>query len=131
MMSGLERQGFVGLFSEPLVRKRIEELVSLWMERFGNVEQTVGKGSQVLTVKIQNVSDVIWEKDLQFRILYEEQFAWIYMTENRYVIETSGLISQDASSLCRDVLKDIHGCKEIIDDRNDGRLDELETQGLM
>ena len=130
-MSGLERQGFVGLFSEPLAKPRIEEIVSLWIERFGNVEQILGKIGQVLTVKIQSTSDLIWEKDLQFRILHGEQFAWVYLTMDRYIIETSGLVSENASSLCRDVFKNLDGCKEIIDEHNNRRLDELETQGLL
>ena len=127
----LEHKGFVGLFAEPLKRSCIEELVSLWLKRYGKLEQTVGNGSQVLTQMIYSLADLSWNENLQFRVLCGEQFAWIYLTQDRYVIETSGLIFEGSASLCRDVLVDLPGCNEIIDEHNDHRLDELETQGLM
>ena len=128
----LERRGFVGLFKEPLGRQRIGELVLLWIERFGRVEQTIGGGSQVLAQAVHSVKDVVWEeKDLQFRVIAGEQFTWIYITQDHYVIETSGLVPEQGSFLCRDVLMDLCDCKEIIDENNDRRLDELEARGLM
>ena len=127
----LEHQGYVGLFEERLTRRRIEELVELWIERFGSVEQAAGSSHQVSTFTIRSVSEIIWENDLQFRILAGEQFAWIYVTPNQRVIETSGLASADGLALSRDILCDTPGCIEIIDEHNDRRLDDLESQGLL
>ena len=126
----LERKGFVGLFDEILNQEHIEELVVLWLEEYGSVEQTIGSGGQVLTQIVRSISDIVWEENLQFRVISGEQFAWIYMTQNYFVIETSGLFSSSSSLLCRDVLV-VPGCSEIIDENNDKRLDELEAQGLM
>jgi hypothetical protein len=129
----MERRGFVGIFSEPLRKARIEEIVMLWISRFGIVEQTVGKGGQVLTLVIRSEEDLMWsEKDLQFRITSGEQFSWVYLTQDRFVMETSGLCSEGSPDLlCRDVLTNVSGCEEIIDERNDKKLDELEKQGLL
>lgn len=127
----LEHRGFVGLFREQLDRPRIEALVALWLERFGAVEQAVGPSYQVSTLRIQSVADIIWEADLTFRVLSGEQFAWVYLTPNTRVIETSGLGVSAGPLLCRDVLEDVPDCAEIIDERNDRRLEELEAQGVM
>jgi hypothetical protein len=128
----VERRGFVGIFSEPLRKPRVQEIIMLWMSRFGTVEQTVGKNGQVLTLVIRSEEDLMWtEKDLQFRVTSGEQFAWIYLTQDRFVMETSGLSSEAATDLlCRDVLTNVSGCEEVIDERNNSRLDELE-QGLL
>jgi hypothetical protein len=127
----MEHRGFVGLFREKLDRERIGELVSLWLDRFGAVEQAAGDSYQVSTLRIDSVADVIWETNLQFRVLCGEQFAWIYITLGGRVAETSGLSFQAGALLCRDVLEDLPNCEEIIDEHNDRRLDQLEAQGLM
>ncbi len=127
----LQHAGYVGLFEESLGRERIEELVLVWLECFGRVEQTVGRGVQPLTQIIRSASDLAWEKNIQFRVLSNEQFAWIYVNLDAHVMETSGLVVATGPSLCHDVLNVLPGCCEIIDDRNDRRLDELEARGLM
>jgi hypothetical protein len=127
----LERRGFVGLFTEPLIQSRIEELVLVWRTRFGAIEQAIGTHGQALTISIKEERDIVWEDNLQFRVLAGEQFTWIYIARDRHVIETSGLTSADGSMLCRDVLQDLDGCAEIIDEHNERRLDELESRGLM
>ena len=105
----------------------------LWISKLGNVEQTVGKNGQVLTLVIRSEEDLMWtEKDLQFRVSSGEQFSWIYLTQDRFVMETSGMCAEGAKDLlCRDVLTNVPDCEEIIDERNDQRLDELEKQGLL
>ena len=45
-------------------------------------------------------------------------------------METTGLLD-DACTLCLDVLLELPGMAEIIDQKNDKRLDELEAEGLM
>ncbi len=127
----VEHQGYVGFFKEPLGRPQIESFVLLWLERYGSVEQAAGGGSQVLTINIRSVNDLMWQRNLEFRVSCGEQFAWIYLTQDRHVIETSGLAPHNGSSLCHDVLVDVPGCSEIIDENNAYRLDELEARGLM
>ncbi|MDD2709434.1 MAG: hypothetical protein PHV34_15720 [Verrucomicrobiae bacterium] len=127
----LERRGFVGFFPEKLTRERVGECVASWLERFGGVEQATGGSRQVMTMKVKELKDVVWEKDMQFRVLSGEQFAWVYLTLDRWVIETSGMASGGGAALCRDVLTLLPGCAEIIDERNDHRLDQLEAEGLM
>lgn len=127
----LEHKGYVGLFGEPLKKDLIKEIIDLWLERYGAVEQASGNSYQIVTSTIHQSRDIIWEKNLQFRVLCGEQFAWVYITLDRFVIETSGLFQQEGALLCHDVLKELPGCEEIIDERNDSRLDELEKFGLM
>lgn len=127
----LERAGYVGFFEEPLKQSCIEEFVQLWLERYGKVEQAIGRGCQLLTQTIDSLEDIIWEENLQFRVLSGEQFTWVYVTQNRYVIETTGLAPAGGTCLCRDVLVNLPGCNEIIDEHENRRLDELEAEGLM
>jgi hypothetical protein len=127
----IDHRGFVGLFEEPLRRNVIEQIIDVWLDRYGGIEQASGNSYQVLTTTIRERKDIIWENNLQFRVLCGEQFAWIYITLDRYVIETSGLALHEGALLCHDVLNDLPGCEEIIDERNDSRLDELEKFGLM
>lgn len=129
----MERRGFVGIFSEPLRKPKVQEIVVLWISQFGSVEQTVGKNGQVLTLIIRSEEDLMWsEKDLQFRVRSGEQFSWVYLTQDRFVMETSGLCAEGSKDLlCYDVLAKVSSCEEIIDEKNDQRLDELEKQGLL
>jgi hypothetical protein len=129
----MERRGFVGVFSEPLRKERIKEIVMLWINQFGAVEQTVGKNGQVLTLLIRSEADLMWsDNDLQFRVRSGEQFSWVYLTVDRFVMETSGLYLEGGKDLlCHDVLSNIPECEQIIDERNDKILDELEKQGLL
>ena len=57
--------------------------------------------------------------------------AVLGITLDGRVVETSGLSLQADALLCRDVLENLPECEEIIDERNDRRLDQLEAQGLM
>ena len=127
----MERAGYVGLFNEPFGHPQVEAIVQSWIDRFGSVEQTAGTGAQILTLPVRAVADLVWQKDLQFRILSGHQFAWVYVTMERRVVETSGLAPPGGDALCHDVLVDAPGCREIINERNDERLEQLEKLGLM
>lgn len=127
----LERAGYVGLFEEPFGRPQVVAIVQSWLDRFGSVEQTAGTGTQALTLPVRVTDDIIWQKDLQFRVLSGHQFAWVYVTLERRVVETTGLVPPNGATLCHDVLVDVPGCIEVINERNDGRLDQLEKMGLM
>ena len=49
----------------------------------------------------------------------------------RRALEMRRLAPAGGVALCHDVLVDVPGCREIINERNDGRLDQLEKLGLM
>jgi len=127
----IDRQGFVGVFPEPLERRSIEGLIGIWLERYGSVEQAAGRGAEALTIPIRASADVAWNGSIEFRVSCGEQFAWVYITPGHRVIETSGLTPQNGDSLCHDVLVDLPGCREIVNDHDDRRLDQLEAEGLM
>lgn len=127
----MERAGYVGLFNEPFGRPQVEAVVQSWLDRFGSVEQTAGTGAQALTLPVRAVADIVWQKDLQFRVLSGQQFAWVYLTMEHRVVETSGLTPVGGVALCHDVLAEVPGCREIINERNNERLDQLEKLGLM
>lgn len=123
-------KGYVGLFKEPLTEKLICQCVASWLKRFEKIEQVCGDRG-ALTLEIKTTDDILMkEKHQQFRVLAGIDFAWIYLTKDRYVLETTGMPSENIS-LCLDVLLDLPELKEIIDQRDDRRLDQLEAEGLM
>lgn len=124
-------KGFVALFGAPLDKAGVEACVSSWLERFEKLEQVAPQmGHDIATVTVSSPSDIMWENSLQFRVLNGDDFAWIYITMNRSAIETSGLPKEEIS-LCLDVLLELPNVIEIIDERNDRRLDQLEAEGLL
>ncbi|MFH1066380.1 MAG: hypothetical protein V1746_00515 [bacterium] len=123
-------KGYVGLFSEPFTEKHIRQCVASWLKRFEKVEQVCGDRGAV-TLEIKATDDILMkETHQQFRVLVGMDFAWIYLTKDHHIMETTGLPSENIS-LCLDVLLDLPGLKEIIDQKNDSRLDQLEKEGLM
>ncbi|MFZ5807590.1 MAG: hypothetical protein ACOY3I_10345 [Verrucomicrobiota bacterium] len=123
-------KGYVGLFKEELTEKRIRQCVAVWLDRFDRVEQVCGGGNGALTMQISSSQDVMMESHQQFRVLMGSDFTWVYLTQNRRVMETTGLPAEEIS-LCLDVLLELPGILEIIDHSNDKRLDQLEKEGLM
>ncbi len=121
-------KGFVAVFQEDLGRPKISECVASWLERFEKVEQVIPKMEGTLEVK--ETRDIMWEPNLQFRVLNGEQFAWVYVSLDKRAMETTGF--QDAEiSLCLEVLLELPGVAEVIDERNQRRLDELEKAGII
>lgn len=124
-------KGFVGLFSTPLGKEQVTEIVSEWIARFEALEQVIpNQGHDIAALRLKSAADVMWEANLQFRILNGEDFAWAYITMERQVIETTGLPNENIS-LCLDALLELPHLAEIIDQHNERRLDELEANGLM
>ena len=96
--------------------------------RFEKVEQVV-PGSEV-TTEIKKRDEILWEPNLQFRVINGEQFAWVYVSLDKRAMETTGF--QDAEiSFCLEVLLELPGVAEIIDEKNQRRLDELERAGII
>jgi hypothetical protein len=124
----MDRKGFIAVFEQAHNRAQISECVASWLERFEKVEQVIPKMEGTLEVK--EPSEIMWEENLQFRVNNGQQFAWIYATLDRRGMETTGF--QDAEiSLCLEVLLELPGVAEVIDEKNQRRLDELEKAKII
>ena len=122
------QKGFIAVFEAPLNRARISECVASWLERFEKVEQVVPKMEG--TVEVKEPSEIMWEPNLQFRVMNGEQFSWIYVSLDKRAMETTGF--QDAEiSFCLEVLLELPDVAEVVDEKNQRRLDELERAGLI
>ena len=124
----MDKKGFVAVFSTDLGRPELSECVASWLERFEKVEQVVPGMEGTLEVK--EPSEIMWEPNLQFRVMNGEQFAWVYVSLDKRAMETTGF--QDAEiSFCLEVLLELPGIAEIVDEKNQRRLDELEKAGVI
>ena len=122
------QKGFIAVFEQELDRALVAECVVSWLERFEKVEQVVPRMEGTLEVK--EPSEIMWEPNLQFRVLNGEQFAWVYVSLDTRAMETTGF--QDAEiSFCLEVLLELPGVAEVIDEKNQRRLDELEKAGII
>jgi hypothetical protein len=122
------QKGFIAVFEEALDRPQVSECVASWLERFEKVEQVIPKMEGTLEVK--EPSEIMWEPNMQFRVMNGEQFAWVYVSLDKRAIETTGF--QDAEiSFCLEVLLELPGVAEVIDEKNQRRLDELEKAGII
>jgi hypothetical protein len=125
---GMDKKGFIAIFEEVLGRSEISECVASWLERFEKVEQVVPGMEGTLEVK--EPSEIMWEPNLQFRVMSGDQFAWVYVSLDTRGMETTGF--QDAEiSFCLEVLLELPGVAEVIDEKNQRRLDELEKAGII
>jgi hypothetical protein len=124
----MDRKGFIAVFESALGKPEISECVESWLERFEKVEQVVPKMEGTLEVK--SAKEIMWEPNLQFRVLNGEQFAWVYVSLDKLAMETTGF--QDAEiSFCLEVLLELPGVAEVIDEKNQRRLDELEKAKII
>jgi hypothetical protein len=124
----MDKKGFVAIFEKDLSRNDLSECIMSWLERFEKVEQVVPGMEGTLEVK--EPSEIMWEPNLQFRVLNGEQFAWVYVSIDKRAMETTGF--QDAEiSFCLEVLLELPGVAEVIDEKNQRRLDELEKAGII
>ena len=122
------QKGFIAVFEGALGRAHVSECVASWLDRFEKVEQVIPKMEGTLEVK--EPGEIMWEENLQFRVLNGEQFAWVYVSLDKRAMETTGF--QDAEiSFCLEVLLELPGVAEVIDEKNQRRLDELEKAGII
>lgn len=130
-MESMDSKGYVALFHEALSKDSIRSCVRIWLESYERVEQTCpGPHAGGTTLTLTKEEDILWEQNLQFRVLSGEDFAWIYVSPLGRVMETSGLPYAD-NTLPLDVLIDLPDLEEVIDQENDRRLDQLEAEGLL
>ncbi len=124
----MNAKGFVAICAVPHSQERILHFVDSWLSRFERVEQVVPH--ETATVEIASPEDLMWEEHLQFRIINGEQFTWVYLSQTQRAIETTGF--EDAEiSLCLDVLLELHGVTEVVDEKNERRLNQLEREGVI
>ena len=124
----MDKKGFIAIFEEALGRSEISECVASWLERFEKVEQVIPGMEGTLEVK--EPSEIMWEPNMQFRVMNGEQFSWVYVSLDKRAMETTGF--QDAEiSFCLEVLLELPGVAEVIDEKNQRRLDELEKAGII
>jgi hypothetical protein len=124
----MNQKGFVAVFERNLTKANIAECAASWIERFEKVEQVIPNMDGTLEVK--EPEEIMWEANLQFRVVNGEQFAWVYVSVDKRAMETTGF--QDAEiSLCLEVLLELPSVAEVIDEKNQRRLDELERAGII
>ena len=124
----MDKKGFIAVFEAALKRAEISECVAAWLERYEKVEQVIPKMEG--TLEVRTAEEIMWEPNLQFRVLNGDQFSWVYVSLDKRAMETTGF--QDAEiSFCLEVLLELPGIAEVIDEKNQRRLDELEKAGVI
>ena len=124
-------RGYVAVFALAHSDESILGILDTWMSRFQRVEQVVpGTQAGNTTITLANSGELLKADHLQFRVIQGDDFAWAYLTRGRRVIETTGL-PHEKIALCLDILLELPGITEIVDQHDDRRLDELERDGLM
>lgn len=127
----MKSKGYVAVFGTPLDNEAICLAVESWIERYERVEQiTPDSGSTASALAVTKRAEIMWEPNLQFRVTNGDEFCWVYVTQNQRVIETTGM-EVEQISLCLDVLLELEGVTEIVEEHNERRLNELEAQGLI
>ncbi len=124
----MEKKGFVAVFGKELDRERIGECVDSWLERFEKVEQVAP--SSEFTLELKESKDILWDANLQFRVGNGDQFAWVYLTLDKTAMETTGFADAEIS-FCLEVLLELPDVTEIVDEKNQRRLDQLEKAGII
>ncbi|MDX6766387.1 MAG: hypothetical protein SFU85_06315 [Candidatus Methylacidiphilales bacterium] len=124
-------QGYVGLFDEPFDREGVAGLVESWLGAGLQVEQVCpGNHAGNTTLSLKSPADILWEQHLQFRVLNGVTFAWAYLSLDRRVVETSGM-PDEGITLPLEILAELPGLVEVVDQINERRLDQLEAEGLL
>jgi hypothetical protein len=124
-------RGYVAVFAQAHSDDSIRAILESWMSRFERVEQVVpGTQAGNTTITLENPNEMLKSDHLQFRVIQGSDFAWAYLTRGRRVIETTGL-PHEKIALCLDILLELSEVTEIVDQHDDRRLDELESDGLM
>jgi len=124
----MNQKGFVAVFERDLAKANIAECVASWIGRFEKVEQVIPNMDG--TLEVREPEQLMWESNMQFRVINGEQFAWIYVSLDKRAVETTGF--QDGEiSFCLEVLLELPGVAEIVDEKNQRRLDELERGGII
>lgn len=81
-------------------------------------------------MEIHGVSEIFWEDHPQFRIAEGEAFAWVYLSLRRKSIETTGFFTSGIP-LSLEVLLELPWVCEIVDEKDEARLVELEREDIL
>jgi hypothetical protein len=125
---GMEKKGFVAIFEKDFTKERVSDCVASWLERFEKVEQIAP--ADEFTLEIKDANEIIWASHLQFRISNADLFAWAYVSLGQTSMETTGFVDGEIS-FCLQVLLELPDTVEIVDEKNQRRLDELEKAGVI
>jgi hypothetical protein len=128
LKSDMEKKGFVAVFGKELNRERVGECVASWLERFEKVEQVAPANE--FTLEVKETRDILWDGNLQFRVSNADQFAWVYITLDKTSMETTGFADAEIS-FCLEVLLELPNVTEIVDEKNQRRLEQLEKAGII
>lgn len=124
-------KGYVAVSGMPLTKLTITAFVDWWLENFEKVEQAIpGPASSAATVEVKAGADIIWNSHMEFRVVHGDDFSWVYLALDRFILETSGNADED-NPLPLGALVELPGIVEIIDQNDDKRLDQLEAKGLL
>ncbi|MDZ4743825.1 MAG: hypothetical protein SGI98_10470 [Verrucomicrobiota bacterium] len=130
-MSNLDHRGYVAIFAHPLTEAVISDIVGLWLGRFDQVEQVLPDVAEGATKIITSVEEIASDTSYSFRISNGEDFAWAYLTKDRHAIETTSFPGTDEiPAMCLTILVELPNIKEIVDEHDNKRLNELESAGL-
>ncbi len=124
----MEKKGFVAIFKEPLDKTRVSDCVESWLERFEKVEQVAPANE--FTLEVKEPRDILWDPNLQFRVSNGDQFAWIYIGLDKAAMETTGFADAEIS-FCLEVLLELPDVTEVVDEKNQRRLEQLEKAGII
>ena len=126
-----DSKGYIGIFDLPLDQSRLAAFVMLWLDKFDQVEQVIpGKQAGNLTATIKKMEDILEDRSPQFRVTAGEDFAWIYLTMDKTFVETTGLpVEENVMPL--ESLLDLPDLKEVVDQFDEKRLQELEKTGII
>jgi hypothetical protein len=123
-------KGYIAVIEEELTRELVRDIADVWMTHFTLEQVCPGQQAGVMTLALEKPDDIVWEKNLQFRVTSGEAFTWIYLTLGKRVIESSGLPDSE-NTLPLEVFADIPAIQEAVSQENDKRLDQLEAEGLI
>ncbi len=123
-------KGYIAVFGHEIDKHTMRDCMEVWLGQFDRIEQVAPGSRSESTIIIASTSQMLWEENLQYRAMADDNFAWIYVTLGSRIMETSGLDYED-NLIPLEVFTELHGVDEVIDARNERRLEELEKEGLI
>lgn len=124
----MEKKGFIAIFAQALDKAAVAECVASWLERFEKVEQVVP--TEQSTLELKTTEEIMWEPHMQYRVSHGDQFSWVYVSLDYRAMETTGFADAEIS-FCLEVLLELPDVTEVVDEKNQRRLEELEKQGVI
>ena len=125
----MEKKGFVAIFGQELDRARVSECVDSWLERFEKVEQVAP--ATEFTLEVKETKDILWDANLQFRVSQRRSIR-LDLCHAGHARPWKPLASPTRKSRSAlEVLLELPEVTEIVDEKNQRRLEELEKAGVI